>query len=129
MQIWLRTVAKRKVTLTMCMFVSAASNAHNQGEKCFPEEKTVSSTSGVVLYLLYNIHNDQVYILLYCLSTYIFHVLGKRNRAELFICGPEQSAVQYYSAKYGSSLVSADIVNGKDLYSSRCHRPFCVKVQ
>jgi hypothetical protein len=60
-QIWQRTIAKRKVTLTTCMCVSAASSAHSQGEKCFPEEKTVSCATGVLLYLMYSIHNDRVY--------------------------------------------------------------------
>ena len=58
-QIWQRTIAKRKVTLTMFTCVSAASSAHSQGEKCFPEEKTVSHESGV-LYLLYSVRNDWV---------------------------------------------------------------------
>jgi hypothetical protein len=49
--------------------------------------------------------------------------------AELFICGPEQSTVQYYSAKYVSSLVFAVVVNGKDLYSGRYCLPCHVKVQ
>jgi len=49
--------------------------------------------------------------------------------AELSMCGPEQSAVQYYCAKYVSRLVFAAAVSGKDLYSSGCCQPFHVKVQ